>query len=70
MNRKAVIFGVNGYSLTKGEKKFLKTTKPWGIILFSRNIKDIHQLKNLITEIKKEVENHTFINSVPLTGKY
>tara|TARA_Y100000590_G_scaffold449842_1_gene588648 strand:- start:2177 stop:3124 length:948 start_codon:yes stop_codon:yes gene_type:complete len=60
MNRKAVIFGVNGYSLTKGEKKFLKTTKPWGIILFSRNIKDIHQLKNLITEIKKILRDKNY----------
>jgi beta-N-acetylhexosaminidase len=53
MNRKAVIFGIKGYRLTSKEKKFLKKTKPWGIILFSRNIKNISQLKNLIDEIKK-----------------
>ena len=53
MNRKAVIFGIKGYRLTSKEKKFLKKTKPWGIILFPRNIKNISQLKNLIDEIKK-----------------
>ncbi len=53
MNEKAVIFGVKGYSLTKKEKAFFKKTKPWGIILFSRNIKNILQLKLLIKDIKK-----------------
>jgi len=52
MNRKAVIFGIKGYGLTNKEKKFLKKVKPWGIILFSRNIKNITQLKTLIDEIK------------------
>ena len=31
---------------------YLEKTKPWGIILFSRNIKNIFQLKNLIDDIK------------------
>ena len=53
MNRKAVIFGISGYKLKKNEKLLLKETKPWGIILFSRNIKSIMQLKNLVEEIKK-----------------
>ena len=53
MNRKAVIFGIKGYVLTNKEKKFLKKVKPWGIILFSRNIKNITQLKALIDKIKK-----------------
>ena len=53
MNRKAVIYGISGYMLTKIEKQFLKKVKPWGIILFSRNIKSIDQLKTLISGIKK-----------------
>ena len=52
MNRKAIIFGIKGYSLTTKEKRLLKKAKPWGIILFSRNIKNILQLKNLISDIK------------------
>ena len=41
MNRIAVIFGVKGYKLTNKEKQLFKKTKPWGIILFSRNIKNL-----------------------------
>ena len=38
---------------SKNNKSFLKRQKPWGIILFSRNIKDFYQLKKLIKDIKK-----------------
>ena len=44
MNRKAIIIGLKGHKLTSKEKKLLKTFKPWGVILFSRNIKNVHQL--------------------------
>ena len=60
MNRKAVIFGIKGYGLTNKEKKFLKKVKPWGIILFSRNIKNITQLKILIDEIKKNLHDKKY----------
>ena len=60
MNRIAVIFGVKGYKLTCKEKKFLKKVKPWGIILFSRNIKNISQLKILIEEIKKTLHDKNY----------
>ena len=53
MNRKAIIFGIRGYKLKKDEKLLFKKTKPWGIILFSRNIKSFSQLKSLIDDIKK-----------------
>jgi beta-N-acetylhexosaminidase len=53
MNRKAIIFGIKGYRLTLTEKSFLKKTQPWGIILFSRNIKNIYQLTLLTRSIKK-----------------
>ena len=53
MNRKAVIFGIKGYRLTNKEIKLFRTSKPWGVILFSRNIKNFIQLKKLINEIKR-----------------
>ncbi len=53
MNRKAIIFGVKGYKLSQKEKFFLKKSRPWGIILFSRNIKNLSQLRKLVTDIKK-----------------
>ena len=52
MNRKAIIFGIKGYKLSKIERSFLRKTKPWGIILFSRNVKNIFQLKKLTNDIK------------------
>ena len=52
MDRKAIIIGVKKFKLTASEKIFLKKEKPWGVILFSRNIKDILQLKKLTKEIR------------------
>ena len=45
MNRKAVIFGIKSVKLTTEERILLKETKPWGIILFSRNIENFEQLR-------------------------
>ena len=53
MDRKAVIFGIKGTQLTNEEICLLKKAKPWGIILFTRNIKNLLQLKNLTLSIKK-----------------
>ena len=53
MNKKAIIFGIKGGNLSLKEKKFFSEFKPWGIILFSRNIKNLDQLKKLIFDIKK-----------------
>jgi len=53
MNRKAIICGIKGYRLTSKEKNIFRKKKPWGIILFSRNVKNIFQLKSLVTDIKK-----------------
>ena len=52
MNRKAVIFGIQKHRLTINEKHLFRKAKPWGIILFSRNIKNIHQVKSLVDDIK------------------
>ena len=52
-NRKAFIVGIKSYILTSEEKKFLKKHKPWGVILFLRNIKSVYQTKNLTESIKK-----------------
>jgi len=52
MNRKALIVGIKGIKLSFKEEFFLKKYKPWGVILFSRNIKDLKQLKKLVDDIK------------------
>ena len=50
--RKSFIVGLKGISITKNEISFLKKYKPWGVILFSRNIKSIEQSQKLIAKIK------------------
>ncbi len=51
--RKAFITGIKSLKLTTSEVKFLKKQKPWGIILFSRNIKSINQTKLLTHSIRE-----------------
>lgn len=57
---KALVIGLKGYTLTSKEKTFLKNSKPWGVILFSRNIINLNQLKKLTTQIKKIVNNKNY----------
>tara|TARA_B100000787_G_scaffold137158_1_gene106020 strand:- start:3 stop:950 length:948 start_codon:yes stop_codon:yes gene_type:complete len=51
-NRRSFITGIKSTTLSVKEKKFLKQYKPWGVILFSRNIKSLKQGKKLTDEIK------------------
>ena len=51
-NRRSFIVGLNSFSLSKKEKLFLSKYKPWGVILFSRNIKNLIQTKKLTNNIK------------------
>ena len=52
-NRKSFIVGLRGAHLNKKEIIFLKKHKPWGLILFSRNVKSIEQVKKLTLSIRK-----------------
>ena len=60
MSRKAIIFGIKGTKLTTKERSFFVAEKPWGIILFSRNIKNIYQLRLLINDIKDCVKDRNY----------
>ena len=59
-DRKAVIFGITSYKLKNSERIFFKKTKPWGVILFSRNIKSLEQLRKLVKDIKKIFKDDNF----------
>ena len=60
MFRKAIIFGIKGTKLTSQERSLLKDEKPWGIILFARNIKDLSQLKGLINDIRNIINDKNY----------
>ena len=51
--RRAFIVGIKSLQLSKNELDFLKKYKPWGVILFLRNIKSIKQAKSLTDNIRK-----------------
>ena len=52
-NRRSFIIGIKSTILSTKEIKFIQKYKPWGIILFSRNIKTLNQTKKLTDQIKK-----------------
>ena len=52
-SRRSFIVGIKSIRLSKKEKFFLKKYKPWGVILFTRNIKSIKQTLNLTSSIRK-----------------
>ena len=51
-SRRSFITGIKSTSLSLKEKKFLQQYKPWGVILFSRNIVSLKQIKKLTDQIK------------------
>ena len=53
INRRCFITGIKGTKLSQKEVVFLKKYKPWGVILFSRNIASIPQTQKLTSHIKK-----------------
>jgi beta-N-acetylhexosaminidase len=56
----AIIFGINGLKLSLNEINFFKKYKPWGIILFTRNIDNLYQVRNLTSSIKDIFKDENF----------
>jgi beta-N-acetylhexosaminidase len=52
-NRRSFIIGLKSTKLSLKEIIFLKKYKPWGIILFTRNINNIKQTTRLTSSIRK-----------------
>ena len=53
ISKRCFITGIKGTKLNKTEIIFLNKYKPWGIILFSRNLQNINQIKKLTSHIKR-----------------
>ena len=58
--RKAIIISISGTALNNKEKKLIKKSQPWGIILFSRNVETYTQLIRLIESIKKIMKDNKY----------
>ena len=60
MKKKALIISLNGTKLSKMEKILLSKEKPWGVILFKRNLKSRKQIKNLTMSIRNLTNDTNF----------
>jgi len=56
MNSRAFITGVSGLELSAAEREFVRAERPWGFILFKRNIDTAAQISNLVRELRGLVE--------------
>ena len=59
-NRRSFITGIKSTTLSLKEKKFLLQYKPWGVILFSRNITSLKQARKLTNQIKKILKDKNY----------
>jgi len=60
MIRKAAIISISGNTLTKQEKNIFKQDKPWGVILFKRNILTEKQVIRLTGSIRKIMKDKKY----------
>ncbi len=60
MKYKALIVSIKGIRLSKKEEVLFAKEKPWGVILFKRNLKSVKQIKSLIFRIKYLTKNIRF----------
>src|SRR6202051_1206242 len=55
MRTRAFITGVSGRELNAAEREFIRSARPWGFILFKRNIETPAQVIQLVQELRKEL---------------
>jgi beta-N-acetylhexosaminidase len=57
MNSRVFITGVSGPELSDAEREFIRAERPWGFILFKRNIDTPAQVASLVNEIREAADN-------------
>jgi len=57
MSTRAFITGVSGPQLTGAEREFIRSERPWGFILFKRNIETPAQVILLVRELREAIGN-------------
>ena len=55
MAARAFISGLSGPALTADERAFLRDSRPWGLILFKRNIEDKAQVARLVRDSQEAI---------------
>jgi beta-N-acetylhexosaminidase len=56
MSTRAFITGISGLELTADERAFLRAERPWGFILFRRNIDTPAQVSALVRELRAAID--------------
>src|SRR3984885_10407030 len=57
MNTRAFITGVSGPELNAAEREFIRSERPWGFILFKRNIETPAQVSLLVRELRATIND-------------
>ena len=57
MNSRAFITGVSGPELNAAEREFIRAERPWGFILFKRNIENPKQVTTLVHKLRKSLDD-------------
>src|SRR5258708_25172648 len=57
MSSRAFITGVSGLELGADERQFIRAERPWGFILFKRNIDTPVQVSSLVRQLREAVGN-------------
>ncbi|WP_159006031.1 beta-N-acetylhexosaminidase [Bradyrhizobium sp. S69] len=55
MSTRAFITGISGLELSAAERQFIRGERPWGFILFKRNIETPAQVAQLVSELRAAV---------------
>src|ERR1700723_212307 len=55
MNTRAFLTGVSGLELTATEREFIRAERPWGFILFKRNVETPEQVIRLLRDLRDTV---------------
>ncbi|MBO6674645.1 MAG: beta-N-acetylhexosaminidase [Rhizobiales bacterium] len=53
---RAFICGLEGLEVTDFERAYLRETKPWGVILFGRNIDNPDQVRRLTSDVREALD--------------
>jgi beta-N-acetylhexosaminidase len=56
MTARAFITGISGFTLTADERDFMRANRPWGFILFKRNIETPAQVIALASELRESID--------------
>ena len=68
MAARACIFGCAGTVLSEAERRFFQRVRPWGFILFARNIQTADQTRALIAALRESVEDEQALVFVDQEG--